>query len=400
MKRFISLFLVCCCAASLLVTRAAAADDEINVATGDALMCITTYSSTVTNQGLFSQSWGRSVSNDNEPHILRVSLPISIEGNHTYIYTLTWQEEFSAVSDYITSADYFKSLKVSRGTESVSYLINNDLIEAPGFSIYRSVSSVANSSGYLRHISVSIVVEDPTITDFEITTQEHDIHKVQTSPISVIDISDATLDDVVAQLVKLTNTTSSSGAASSAAIQGAISSLQQSMSGSNEELKTSLAEVKKAVSDMQEALPGAVEEGITSALEKEFDKFSQMAQEKINEALAEIQEAIPVDITVLEESVSLVYDAVSTHSMDCVIELPAGTVSLMGETYTFWQPHTINLSEVRNIPGMDILFIPVRFTFVIGFLYFMVKYFEQMIDIVLLNSGVSNQTVKEVKRRA
>ncbi len=384
-RRFISLLLVCCCAASLLVTRAAAADDEINVATGDALMCITTYSSTVTNQGLFSQSWGRSVSNDNDPHILRVSLPISIEGNHTYIYTLTWEEEFSAVSGYITSSDYFKSLKVSRGTESVSYLINNDLIEAPGFSIYRSVSSIANSSGYLRHISVSIVVDDPTITDFEITTQEHEIHKVQTSPISVIDISDATLDDVVAQLVKLTNTTSSSGAASSAAIQGAISSLQQSMSGSNEELKTSLSEVKQAVIDMTEALPGAVEEGMTNALDAAYDKWSKKAQEMIDAAVEEIKAAIPVDTSQLDSSFNQLYNSVSTHDMACVVTLPAGSVTLDGQTYTFWESQSIDFEDVFTIPGVSLLLLPIRFVFVFGMANYVLWFFKELLKICSLH---------------
>lgn len=394
-RRLISLMMLCCCAASLLVTRAAASDD-INVATGDALMRVAGQSSTVTKyQGLFSDSWSFSVSStqtENENRFQLVALPISITGDHTFVYTLTWQEEYYAtVSDVTLASEFFDYIKVSRGDEVEEIDIANDITDFDGFSMYRSISSSAGSSGYIRHVSVSFIVDDPEITNFSFYTQTHKIHSVHLSPITILDISDATLDDVVAQLVKLTNTTSNTNSNTAGIINDAITNLGQQLSESSwqsqEEIKASLSEVANAVTQMKDEMPAAVQEGTKNAMQEFFEDLKKEATESFNKAVTEINESLPIDVSALKGSFDQLYNSVSTHSTSAAFTFPAGTVSLMGQTFTFWDAQQVNFDEFFSLPGMTLLLLPLRFVFVFGMAKYLLHYVAKLEKLITLHTG-------------
>lgn len=389
-RKLISILLLCCCAASLLVTRAAASED-IDIATGDALMRIAT-SGTTKYQGLFSDSWSYSVSSTqttNSSRYYMVVLPVSIQGNHTYIYTLNWNETYYSVDSYLTAPEFFDYIKVTRGNETVEIDLANENTDFDGFSMYRTVSSSGGSSGYIRHVSVSFVVDDPTITNFSFYTQTHDIHEVHTSPITITDVSDATLDDVLAQLVKLTTATNSSAAASASAMKDSIYELQtalgDTMSSLQESNITSMAALKETVNKMIEEMPGAVQEGTKGALQEFFEELKQEASDKLSSSVNELSEKMPVNVAALQTSFNQLYNSLTNHSTNATLKFPAGTVTLMGNTYTFWDASDVSFDEFFSLPIVTLLLLPLRFIFVFGMGKYLISYFDKLVKLITLH---------------
>lgn len=393
-KGIITIIFLCCCAASLLVTRAAATDEEINVASGDALMRVDS-GGTTRYQGLFSDSWSFSVSSTqatNSSALMYVFLPVSIVGDHTYIYTLTWEEEYFTNGAYLTSSQYFDRIDIIRGQVYETIYLNNDIVEYDGFSIYRTVSNAESGSGPIRHVSLSIIVEDPTITYFSLATVEHSIHSVHTHPIQIIDISNATLDDVLLQLVKLTNTTTSSNMSTADIIYDSIQNLGAYLSETEwqnaENIRTSLAAVQEAVAQMSEGMEQAVEKGTKSAVKEFFEELKQEATEAFNKAVEELSDVIPVDISAFTNTFNTVYNSVSHHDTNFTFNFPAGSVTLMGNEYTFWERQPINITEVYNSsPYFRMLMFPLRFVFVYGFIKYLLYWFNKLEKLVTLHTG-------------
>ncbi len=386
-RKLISILLLCCCAASLLVTRAAAT--EIEIATGDALMRVYKSSdNSVKYQNPFSDSFEYLHSNELDSTMnvyYYVTVPISIQGNHTYVITVSFHEEYWSTQDYISSINYFDRLMVSRGNSLIEYDIDNDTTEFNGFSMYRSVSNASDSSGLLRLVTVSFIVDDPTITNFSFYTKSHKMHTVSGDPIVIRDITDASLDDVVAEVIRLTNATNYSAGSTTeglasihGVLEGRLSELYDSVEGTG-------FQTRKAIDTLTKEMPELVEEGTKNALNKFYDELKQEASDKLSSAVDELSQKMPVNVAALQTSFNQLYNSVTTHSTNASLTLPAGSVTLMGNTYTFWDASNVSFNEFFSLPIVTLLLIPLRFVFVFGMGKYLISYFDKLVKLITLH---------------
>ena len=390
-------------------------EDLLEYANCDAYLYYRVGTSSVSeNCGAFSDGVGYSLisssgdlpSSGSMLRTLRVLVPVSIVGDGSYLFNYC----FTILS---STSKYANSWTSDGGSIVVHYVdgttnkisINGSVASTDGLYASLTKSSVSDSYGSSVNVitslfSASFVVSDPDIIGFEViytgtsstsSTADGGLYKINSEPMSIVNVTDATLSDVVTELSKVVVATQSSSSSISSSVSSAMkeiaNTLQSSSKGQTEAIQASLEELRTAIQEVTKTMAAAVEEGTENALEKFYDKVKQEASDKLSAALAQIQEAMPVDITALQGSVNQLYKSVSTHDTSAIMTFPAGELTLEGQTYRFWEPQEIAFDQFFEIPGVSLLLIPLRFMFVWGMAKYLMAYFSKLEKLITLHTG-------------
>lgn len=407
-------------------------EDFLQYANADAFLYYRVGTSSVSEYcGAFSDGIGYSLisssgtlpSSGSMLRALRVLVPVSIVGDGTYLFNYY----FSTISDvYSTYANswYASSVVVhyADGTTEIVSVADN-VASIDGFYANLTKNSFTDSlsqSGYVKTslFSASFVVSDPEIIGFEVvykgttsssSSADGGLFRITSEPMTIMNVTNATLTDVVTELNKVVVATQSSSTSISSSVSSAMQDvaeiLKSSSTSQTEALQASLGELQKAIKEVTETMAEAVEEGTKSAMEEFFDDLKQKTQEAatsaINSVTAKIDETFPsMDST--KKTFQLVYGSVSSHEMLETITFPAGTITfpedsasyMGGRTFTFWEETEIPLGEYFNQPIVKLLLIPLRFMFCLGFF----KLIWEKIDAILCLVTLDGDYTWEEKR--
>ena len=131
-------------------------------------------------------------------------------------------------------------------------------------------------------------------------------------------------------------------------------------------------------------------DGFDTAVESGLDKFKQKmeqeANDKLSSALDKIKKAMPVDIDGLQSSFDQLLQSVSTHDSSASLVFPGASVTLLGYDMQFWDDQMINFDDFFNLPGMQLLLLPLRFLFVFGMAKYLIYYFSKLEKLITLHT--------------
>lgn len=376
------------CAMLALFVQASATDfEDVSVAYGDAMIKSVESSSSTQYQGLFSESWGLSASSsqsDNTTKSFKIYVPISVVGSDSFLFCIDYTEEFYNKASYIEATDFFDSMTIYRGRDYDTIDITSDMVSSDGVTAYFSLSNTLSStSGYVRQIAITFLCDDPSVTSITFNIKSHTLHSLSTNPITIINFTDSTLDDVVASIEALRISNDASNSAMASAVASAVDDMRGSLEGELMNISDNILSTNQQIVDkIEESIENAA-----AAEDKFYKELKEEAGEIFDSAVDDISSEIPVDLSALQSSFDNLYNGITNHSTNTNITFPAGTLTLMGETYTFWDEVNFNLDDIFNQPMIKLILIPVRFLFVFGMAKYLISYFEKIIKLVTLHTG-------------
>ena len=205
--------------------------------------------------------------------------------------------------------------------------------------------------------------------------------------VTLLAVSGATMGDLVDATQAVRDTVGNGVTSITSALASQSEAIKSSMNSQTQQMTATLEELQEAINSMSEGLSAAVEEGTENALEKFYEKVKQEASDKLASAVAQIQEAMPVDVVALQGSFDQLYQSMSTHEKTATMTFPAGDLTLMGQTYRFWAPQHISFDQYFELPGMSLLLIPLRFMFVFGMGKYLMAYFSKIEKLITLHTS-------------
>lgn len=78
--------------------------------------------------------------------------------------------------------------------------------------------------------------------------------------------------------------------------------------------------------------------------------------------------------------------------MTTVLTIPAGTVSIAGTNYTFWESTTLDFGPYFDEPIVQVLLVPLRFVIAVGFIRYCLHWIGKLIDLITLHIKPANSS--------
>lgn len=323
-------------------------------------------------------------------------VPINSVGAGAYVYALTWVETVRQVDEsvynnlvyniaaYNSSGDLLGSAGsfVDQGNNKVASL--SDLSLSAMYT--QSLVHVGNTqeSDFVQH-TITISFDDASLLDYvkiffhRRTDFNVQPDKVLTFPVTTVKLGAKTTEDIIAALekIRLDNIYNTAG------LVNALTRLDDSV----ESFQTASKEFQQ---NLQKQLEDFFNDGFDSAVESGLDKFKQKmeqeANDKLSAALDKIKKAMPVDIDGLQSSFDQLLQSVSTHDSSASLVFPGASFTLLGYDMHFWDDQSINFDDFFNLPGMQLLLLPLRFIFVFGMAKYLMYYFSKLEKLITLHT--------------
>lgn len=324
-------------------------------------------------------------------------VPINSIGSGSYVYALTWVETVRQVEPsvynnlvykieaYNSSGNLLGSAAsfVDQGNNKVASL--SDLSLSAMYT--QSLVHVGNTqeSDFVQH-TITISFDDASLLDYvkiffnsrtDFTVQPD---KVLTFPVTTVKLGAKTTEDIVAALekIRLDNIYNTAG-------------LVNALTRVNDSVESFQSASKEFQQNLQKQLEDFFNDGFDQAVESGLDKFKQkMEQEsndKLSAALDKIKKAMPVDLDGLQSSFDQLLQSVSTHDSSASLVFPGASVTLLGYDMQFWDDQPINFDDFFNLPGMQLLLLPLRFLFVFGMAKYLIYYFSKLEKLITLHTN-------------
>ena len=322
-------------------------------------------------------------------------VPINSVGTGAYVYALTWVETVRQVDESVYSNLVYKieaynssgnllgsaASFVDQGNNKVASL--SDLSLSAMYT--QSLVHVGNTqeSDFVQH-TITISFDDASLLDYvkiffhsrtDFTVQPD---KVLTFPVTTVKLGAKTTEDIVAALekIRLDNIYNTAG-------------LVNALTRVNDSVESFQTASKEFQQNLQKQLEDFFNDGFDAAVESGLDKFKQKmeqeANDKLSSALDKIKKAMPVDIDGLQSSFDQLLQSVSTHDSSASLVFPGASVTLLGYDMQFWDDQPIDFDEFFNLPGMQLLLLPLRFLFVFGMAKYLIYYFSKLEKLITLH---------------
>lgn len=322
-------------------------------------------------------------------------VPINSVGTGAYVYALTWVETVRQVDESVYGnlvykiAAYNSSGSLLGSAASFVDQGNNKVASLSDLSLSamytQSLVHVGNmqESDFVQH-TITISFDDASLLDYvkiffdsrkDFTVQPD---KVITFPVTTVKLGAKTTEDIVAALekIRLDNIYNTAG-------------LVQALTRLNDNVDSFQTASKEFQQNLQKQLEDFFNDGFDAAVESGLDKFKQKmeqeANDKLSAALDKIKKAMPVDIDGLQSSFDQLLQSVSTHDSSASLVFPGASVTLLGYDMQFWDDQPINFDDFFNLPGMQLLLLPLRFLFVFGMAKYLIYYFSKLEKLITLH---------------
>lgn len=206
---------------------------------------------------------------------------------------------------------------------------------------------------------------------------------------TVVSVADASNADIIQAIEDMANSSSSTTNNVITAITQAGASITQTQVTTSQGVVTSVnqvqattEQVKQAVEIMEQNMSGNVADGLAQYEE-------QKEKEEIdsgNKAVGEIIDKIPLvsELNQISSIFENLINVLSDTSMNVQLEFPAGTVSLSGKSYTFWEAQNVDMNSVFANQHIQLLLVGFRFVFGFGFLKFLIHWINKIIGCVFM----------------
>ena len=323
-------------------------------------------------------------------------VPINSIGSGSYVYALTWVETVRQVDESVYNnlvyqiAAYDSSGNLLGSAASFVDQGNNKVASLSDLSLSamytQSLVHVGNNqeSDYVQH-TITISFDDAGLLDYvkiffhrrtDFTVQPD---KVLTFPVTTVKLGAQTTEDIVAALekIRLDNIYNTAG-------------LVQALTRVNDSVESFQTASKEFQQNLQKQLEDFFNDGFDASVESGLDKFKQKmeqeANDKLSAALDKIKKAMPVDIDGLQSSFDQLLQSVSTHDSSASLVFPGASVTLLGYDMQFWDDQPINFDDFFNLPGMQLLLLPLRFLFVFGMAKYLIYYFGKLEKLITLHT--------------
>lgn len=323
-------------------------------------------------------------------------VPINSIGSGSYVYALTWVETVRQVDPSVYNnlvykiAAYNSSGNLLGSAASFVDQGNNKVASLSDLSLSamytQSLVHVGNTqeSDFVQH-TITISFDDASLLDYvkiffnsrtDFTVQPD---KVLTFPVTTVKLGAKTTEDIVSALekIRLDNIYNTAG-------------LVNALTRVNDSVESFQTASKEFQQNLQKQLEDFFNDGFDEAVESGLDKFKQKmeqeANDKLSAALDKIKKAMPVDIDGLQSSFDQLLQSVSTHDSSASLVFPGASVTLLGYDMQFWDDQPINFDDFFNLPGMQLLLLPLRFLFVFGMAKYLIYYFSKLEKLITLHT--------------
>lgn len=326
-----------------------------------------------------------------------VYVPINSIGTGSYVYALTWVETVRQVDESVYNNLVYQIAAYNSSGEvvgsSASFIVDdkgNKVASVPDASLSvmytHSLVHVGNSqdSDFVQH-TVTIAFDDASLLDYvEIFFHPRSSFVVQpdkvvTFPVTTVKLGAKTTEDIVSALdkIRLDNIYNTAG-------------LVNALTRFNDSVESFQTASKEFQQNLQKQLEDFFNDGFDEAVLSGLDKFKQRmeqeANDKLSAALDKIKKAMPVDLDGLQSSFVQLMESVSTHDSSASLVFPGASVTLLGYDMQFWDDQPINFDDFFNLPGMQLLLLPLRFLFVFGMAKYLIYYFKKLEKLITLHT--------------
>lgn len=323
-------------------------------------------------------------------------VPINSVGTGAYVYALTWVETVRQVDPsfynnlvykiaaYNSSGNLLGSAAsfVDQGNNKVASL--SDLSLSAMYT--QSLVHVGNyqESDFVQH-TITISFDDASLLDYvKIFFQRRtdfivQPDKVVTFPVTTVKLGAKTTEDIVSALekIRLDNIYNTAG------LVNALTRVNDSVESFQTASKEFQQNLQKQLEDF---FNDGFDESVVSGLDKFKQRMEQEANDKLSAALDKIKKAMPVDLDGLQSSFGQLLESVSTHDSSASLVFPGASVTLLGYDMQFWDDQPINFDDFFNLPGMQLLLLPLRFLFVFGMAKYLIYYFKKLEKLITLHT--------------
>ena len=323
-------------------------------------------------------------------------VPINSIGNGSYVYALTWVEtvrqvEPNVYNNLVYMIEAYNSSGNLVGSADFVDQANNkvaSLSELSFSAMYtKSLVHVGNmqETDFVQH-TITISFDNASLLNYvkiyfnsrkDFTVQPD---KVLTFPVTTVKLGSKTTQDVLNALDQIR-------------VQNMVNN--SNLVGALNKVDSSIEEFQKASKEYQQALQkqlddffngGGLDQAVESSLDKFKQKMEQEANDKLSAALDKIKKAMPVDIDGLQSSFDQLLQSVSTHDSSATLVFPGASVTLLGYDMQLWDDQPINFDDFFNLPGMQLLLLPLRFLFVFGMAKYLIYYFSKLEKLITLHT--------------
>lgn len=324
-------------------------------------------------------------------------VPINSIGSGSYVYALTWLETVRQVDPSVYVDLVYQLAAFNSSGEMLSSAVRfvagengNKVASVPDLSLTamytQSLVHVGNAqeTDFVQH-TITIAFDDASLLDYvKIYFHERSSFAVQpdkivTFPVTTVKLGAKTTEDIVSALdkIRLDNIYNTAG-------------LVNALTRVNDSVESFQTASKEFQQNLQKQLEDFFNDGFDEAVESGLDKFKQKmeqeANDKLSAALDKIKKAMPVDIDGLQSSFDQLLQSVSTHDSSASLVFPGASVTLLGYDMQFWDDQPINFDDFFNLPGMQLLLLPLRFLFVFGMAKYLIYYFSKLEKLITLHT--------------
>lgn len=326
-----------------------------------------------------------------------IYVPINSIGSGSYVYALTWVETVRKVDESVYNNLVYKIAAYNSSGKVVgsaaSFIVDdkgNKVASVPDASLSvmytQSLVHVGNAqeTDFVQH-TVTIAFDDASLLNYvKIFFHERSSFAVQpdkvvTFPVTTVKPGAKTTEDIVSALdkIRLDNIYNTAG-------------LVNALTRVNDSVESFQTASKEFQQNLQKQLEDFFNDGFDEAVESGLDKFKQRmeqeANDKLSAALDKIKKAMPVDLDGLQSSFGQLLESVSTHDSSASLVFPGASVTLLGYDMQFWNDQPINFDDFFNLPGMQLLLLPLRFLFVFGMAKYLIYYFKKLEKLITLHT--------------
>ncbi len=189
-------------------------------------------------------------------------------------------------------------------------------------------------------------------------------------------------------VILLVDGTSEEVSSSVGSIATSASSLDQGMKTLiNKTLTTSSSEIA-AMRDVQAAIDdfkNSYTQLQSQADQSTLESLKQEVADKSNEIVNSVTEKISIDYSDIETGFYSLFSALSNHSDNPTLTLPAGSVTIAGTSYTFWDEQTVSLNAVLQHDIVKMLLYPIRLIVYVGFAFYCLDFITKLESLITMN---------------
>ena len=123
----------------------------------------------------------------------------------------------------------------------------------------------------------------------------------------------------------------------------------------------------------------------TQADQSTLESLKQEVADKSNEIVNSVTEKISIDYSAIESGFNSLFTALSNHSDNATLTLPAGSVTIAGTSYTFWEEQTVSLNDVLQHDIVKMLLYPIRLIVYVGFAFYCLDFISKLESLITMN---------------